>query len=1046
MLPEEFYSNNAIRTYEKLYLKRNENDDIVENISQCHQRISNFLAEDEFEEYQFQRLLDEQKFRPNTPCMANAGIKNDSILHACFVKNLSDDMDSIIEMWTTASKIYEGGGGMGVPITNLRREGSPLSSGGQASGPLSYLDVIESISHTIKSGGKQRRAANKVDFRYDHPDVFKLINCKRDKQSYKTMNMSVAVDDSFMHKVSVFVHTEGLSSTTVNVIDPNEGNIETYAVKDIWNNIINSAWECADPGLFFLTETNKDNPLQETLGNIECTNPCFPGDTKVWTVYGPKTFKELADKGEDIPVLSQNSEGFLEVKTMRNPRLSRRRKQNLIRIHFDDSEYQDCTPDHSWYVRTKEGIKKVQAKDLKSGDSISSVYRYNANQRKRKRLTNGIEDPLQHHVHVAWKEGRRPEYPFEHCHHKDNNITNDVPDNLEILSASEHNAMNMFGKDNPTCKYGSPIKGKGYLIEGNKNPHYYHHITKEMILNLKEQGFNKKQICEKLDCSKKVIRNRLNEPNNHKVACIEHLSEKKFVYNGTVDDNHNFFIHIGDDDGVLVANCSEVPLSPDSACDLGHFNLIAYSDENGDIDWDLFINDIYWAVLFLNRMIDKSAYPSSKFEENMKKFRPIGLGLMGFADLLYKRGIRYGSEDSIDLLGVLTRTLTENAFACSSQLVEQGKIPSLAENLTIADTNKFNEIINSYTPNTNINNLPGNCTVTCLAPTGSTAMSADCSYAFEPIFGLIWIKQMDGGETMEFLNPYFEKALNEKGYHSNFKNLLFQDIKKNKGSIQGLDYLPDDLKEIFVTAHDISNEERIQMQSEAQKHITMAISSTVNLPNNATPEDIGDVYLKAWKAGLKGITVYRDGCLEDQPVNFGGEEKSEEIVETTTHEKKERPKTLYGFTEKMKTGSGDLFLTINEINKSPFEVFATLGKSGRSAAAKAEAIGRLVSLCLRSNVNIQEIVKQLDGIGGDYQIFQNGGLVKSIPDAVAKILKEKYLEGHDTSDNYNEATPTEEANYIDPKTICPECGQPTLRHDAGCRGGLCTSCGYSNCE
>jgi ribonucleoside-diphosphate reductase alpha chain len=238
------------------------------------------------------------------------------------------------------------------------------------------------------------------------------------------------------------------------------------------------------------------------------------------------------------------------------------------------------------------------------------------------------------------------------------------------------------------------------------------------------------------------------------------------------------------------------------------------------------------------------------------------------------------------------------------------------------------------------------------------------------------------------------------------------------------EYYDQEIANIFVVAHDIAPSDRINLQAAAQKYITMAISSTVNLPKESTIEDIEKIYKLAHSKQLKGITVYRDGCLEDQPVNFGKKVKIEN--------KEERPDILNGFTRKIKTGSGHLYLTINELDNKPFEVFATIGKSGRTVSAKAEAIGRLVSLLLRSGASVNEIVKQLEGIGGDYPIFQKGGLIKSIPDAIALVLKDKYLV--QKIDTYIQGD------------ICVQCGKPTLVKMSGCKSGICTECGYSSCS
>ena len=1057
----EGYSENATKAYKNLYLICDENEEPTETIEQCHQRIGNFHGDHPKEKGVFKNILDDQIFRVNTPAMANAGVKRTPILSACFIIGLEDDMDSIIEMWSSAAKVYEGGGGCGIPITNLREENAWIGSGGYASGPISYLHVLQSISDWVKSGGRNRRAANLVSFFYNHPDVFKIATCKSEQGKFNAMNLSMLVDEKFMECISGIVNPSILK---FNYVSPKNEQIKgEFDPFDLWDTVVEQAWDSGDPGLLFYDRINKDNPTP-SLGDIRTTNPCFTGDTKVWTIYGPKTFKELAEEGKDIPVLSQNEEGRLEFKTMHNPRRSRRTKQELVRVHFDDGRYLDCTPDHEWYVRDKnKGVVKIKAKNLKPNQSISSVYRYNANQCGRKRLTNGIEDPLQHHVVVEWKEGRRPEYPFEHCHHIDKDKTNDVPENLKILNASEHNAESMFGEQNPmhgVWDERNPLYKDNF--NGKNNPHYYHHITKEMVLDLRKKGHTQQQMCEKLGCSKKVIKNRLS--NNHKVAYVERLAKKRIVYNGTVEDNHNYFVMAGNDDAVLVANCGEVPEMPWTACVLGHWNLnefLIFDDfyERLEIDWEKFDEHIYWGVLFLNKIIDKTAQPNDKFHEMMQKLRPIGMGFMGLADVLFKLRIPYGSEKAQQFVDNLQHFLTKRAFEWSKYLAENRICPKV--DIPPEDEEYFYEFLEKFgvEPTTTISNTQ----VTCIAPTGSTSISADCSYGFEPHMALVWSKKLsDSDDVMHFFDQEFKDECATRCIP--LTEEVVDRIKKNKGSIKGVNDFPKDMQEVFVTAHDLNWKDRINMQAAAQKWITMSISSTVNLPNNATKEDVANVYRYAWQQGLKGITIFRDGCLDSQPVSFGGEDsKAKDEPTESKPTKRERPEALQGVTHKLKTGSGTLYLTVNELEGEPFEVFAVLGKSGRSGAAKAESLGRMTSLALRSGVSIQDIINQLEGIGGDYQIFQKGMLVKSIPDAIAHILK-KYRDwgNGDPVENVKEMKDEMEVNkgYADETTkenvysvleaanICPSCAQPTLRKDSSCRGGECTNpeCLYSNCS
>jgi ribonucleoside-diphosphate reductase alpha chain len=259
------------------------------------------------------------------------------------------------------------------------------------------------------------------------------------------------------------------------------------------------------------------------------------------------------------------------------------------------------------------------------------------------------------------------------------------------------------------------------------------------------------------------------------------------------------------------------------------------------------------------------------------------------------------------------------------------------------------------------------------------------------------------------------------------------DAIARKGSIKDLDEIPEDVRMLFVTAHDVSSEWHIRMQAAFQKFTDNAVSKTVNLPHDATVEDVKKVYNLAYELGCKGVTIYRDGSKENQVLSFA--RKEEKAESGFMRAVKVRPETLNGFTTKIRTGYGHLYVTVTEYEGQPFEVFATIGKSGRSTTAKTEAIGRLVSLALRAGVTVDKIVNQLKGIGGEYPIFQDGGLVLSIPDAIARVLEKRYM----TDDAVKKNHKTE---YSLMGEKCPECGQ-TVSFEEGCM--MCHFCGFNKC-
>ena len=461
--------------------------------------------------------------------------------------------------------------------------------------------------------------------------------------------------------------------------------------------------------------------------------------------------------------------------------------------------------------------------------------------------------------------------------------------------------------------------------------------------------------------------------------------------------------------------CGEQPLLPMEACNLGSINLAKFVLENGDgptIDFEGLKEVIGSTVRFLDNTIDMSRYPLPEIHEMVHGNRKIGLGVMGFADMLYQLKIPYNSEDALETAETVMRFIQENAHEASQDLAEErGIFPNWEDSIYKDQGIKLR-----------------NATTTTIAPTGTLSIIAGCSSGIEPLFALSFVRNVMDNDKLLEVNPYFEEVANEQRFYS---RELMDEIAK-RGSIRKIKQIPKEVRRVFVTAHDISPEWHIRMQAAYQKYTDNAVSKTVNLPHDATEDDVMKVYNLAYELGCKGVTIYRDGSKENQVLSFSRQEKSDKKFLTAV---KERPDTLEGFTTKMKTGYGHLYVTVTEYDGQPFEVFATIGKSGRSTTAKTEAIGRLTSLALRSGVKVDEIVDQLKGIGGEHPIFQNGGLVLSIPDAIARVLENRYL----SKDGAGRRHKTEHS-LLGEK--CPECGQ-TVSFEEGCI--LCHFCGFNKC-
>jgi ribonucleoside-diphosphate reductase alpha chain len=464
--------------------------------------------------------------------------------------------------------------------------------------------------------------------------------------------------------------------------------------------------------------------------------------------------------------------------------------------------------------------------------------------------------------------------------------------------------------------------------------------------------------------------------------------------------------------------CGEQPLLPLEACNLGSINLAKFviSTEDGPvIDYDGLKEVVWWSVRFLDNTIDMSHYPLPEIDAMVKGNRKIGLGVMGFADMLYQLRIPYDSEEALEAAEEVMRFIQEESHSASRELARERGVFGNFDQSAFRDREGC-----AYR----------NATTTTIAPTGTLSIIAGCSSGIEPLFALSFVRTVMDNDKLLEVNPHFEKIARQKGFYS----AELMDAIAKKGSIRGMEEIPEADRAVFVTAHDIIPEWHIRMQAAFQKYTDNAVSKTVNLPHDATAEDVKKVYDLAYQLKCKGVTIYRDGSKENQVLSFADHDKKAPVSGFMTAVK-ERPETLEGFTTKMMTGMGALYVTVTEYEGRPFEVFATIGKSGRSTTAKTEAIGRLVSLALRSGVQVEKIVEQLKGIGGEHPVFQKDGLVLSIPDAISRVLEKRYMQGKPLKRHGSHR------NSLLGET-CPECGQ-TISFEEGCM--TCHFCGFTKC-
>jgi ribonucleoside-diphosphate reductase alpha chain len=474
--------------------------------------------------------------------------------------------------------------------------------------------------------------------------------------------------------------------------------------------------------------------------------------------------------------------------------------------------------------------------------------------------------------------------------------------------------------------------------------------------------------------------------------------------------------------------CGEQPLLPNEACNLGSVNVSKFAVRQPDgewaVDWAELERVVRLSVRFLDDVIEVNPYPLPVIDDTVKANRRIGLGVMGWADLLFRMGIAYDSQAALDLGDRLMAFIEEKGHDQSVKLAEErGPFPNWAHSI--------------YKTGRPLRNS----TVTTIAPTGTISMIAGCSSGVEPAFAIAFTHKV-GDRVLPFVNYVFEHVARERGFHS---DALMDDVAR-RGVVHGLAGVPEDIQRVFVTAHEVPYEWHVRHQAAFQKSTDNGVSKTINLPNSASIEDVARAYTLAWEAGCLGITVFRDGCKEGV-LHMGTKvaDKREAGAAVTPAVVKPRPRSLGGRTYRVETPLGTAYVVVNENGSGEaFEVFVSVGKAGSDTMAVAEAMGRMISLILRMpspftpTRRVEEIVSQLSGIGGGRPLGFGPQRVLSLPDGIARILAEHL--GHVQAPD---APPGVKSPKLVAGDMCPECGQATFVYEEGCK--KCYGCGFNEC-
>lgn len=899
------------------------------------------LENGEFDEYynnflEYFNIMISKKFIPNSPTLFNAGTRLGQ-LSACFVLDIDDSMESIMETAKEAAIIFKSGGGVGINYSKLRPEGDIVASTtGVASGPVSFMKIIDTVTDVVKQGGK-RRGANMGILEIWHPDIEKFVHAKEIEGILENFNISVMITPEFWEYYE--------KNEDFPLINPRNGKVwGKIDPKKFFSDLAYMAWKTADPGVLFMDNINKRNVMARSKGPIRSTNPCVTGDTLVVTDQGLVRAKDLKD-GMKVFTL----DGWCEIEEVLDNGI-----KDIYEIELENGMRVKATREHK--LLTSNGWKKVE--DIKEGEKIRIVvedvkYEYASplHENFAEFLGYWVADGILNESDYASLHAGKE---LELANHFTNQLSDIAGNSLvatygnqltiyahkkefveQIRKISKMDVSQINNKEIPEIIFKSNKKAQAAFLRGlftangtvydangtvtislsstSKKPLEEVQILLStfgiysIITNEKEEG--------KGDASKQTYKLLIGGRDSYlfmkKIGLVGEKNKKlaKLIKDKKFPKNERDFVsiksikYVGKErvfdikappsytwitNGIYSYDCGEEPLYPYESCNLGSINLYEFVKENDKgetiFDWEDFEKTIRISYRFLDNIIDVNKYPLEKIERQTKAHRKVGLGLMGLADMFFALRIPYNSEEGFKLMKKVAEFLSYYAMDESvNRAIERGVFPDYELSDYKNGELPLEGFYHKEEWTLDWNKLKErimkhgirNIEVTTIAPTGSISMIADTSSSIEPQFALVFEKRVVAGDYF-----YVDKELKKQLIsHGLWNDELLKKISENGGSLQGIDEIPEELKKVFVTALDIPWWDHVRAQAVFQLWITTSISKTINMPSWATPEDVEKAYLLAHKMGCKGVTVYRDGSKSRQVIYIPGEKQKKRIFE-----------------------------------------------------------------------------------------------------------------------------------------------------------------------
>jgi len=840
--------------------------------------------------YYLYRIKEIKKEYVENEKVYNLEVKNDHSyvvnivsVHNCFLLEIQDDMKAILDALKTGGLIYKAGGGVGYYFGHLREKGALINTTkGKTQGPLSFMELFNTLGLVVKQAAV-RDAAALAALPDWHPDVMDFIDSKAyDNSKFTGFNISVTISRKFLRAVENNEIWELKSPSTGEVV-------KKIPAVDMWNKIIQNAHRSAEPGILFVDEANADNPILDE--KLKGTNPCVTGDTLILTKNGPMKMKDIVEKGEDVDVYTLADNGEIVIRTLRNPRMTYKAKQ-IYKVVLYNGQTLRVSEDHKFILA--DGTEKM-AKDLEFGDMLEGrvfkngeVTNYDYTKdlflkspemtRAEKQgyqviVTNLGKVLVRKRCKVCGKKFsvRYHDRDIDICSPAcltEYKLNNKNIDGVSVVLWDKKKTYGTRTLRNDIDKIEAYIEAQLYA---GRPPTYdgEYKFTSDMrevsVVPLHSKSKRNKGFKSFYELRYFV------ETIGLRVERVEPDGIEP-VYNGTVDKTHKYMIGTdGYDTFFVTRNCGEIWLFDKESCNLASINLSNMVDDDGKFNWRKFRSTIRLMIRMLDNVIDMNRFPDYAIYESVRKYRRLGLGVMGYADMLIKMGIKYGSREALRFTHELGKVFLEESVKTSAELAKtRGVFPRWHASVFQKIIDEGREAIDKYKPEGKgiaqykfkremWEKYPfvRNVAVTTVAPCGSISIIAGVSSSIEPIFSFVYTRRMIDIMYVD-VHPLFKELLQKEGIYSDeLIDKVAQEI-----SVQNIVEIPERLRKVLVTTYDVTPEEHVYTQAVWQQYITNSIAKTCNLPASATPSDVEKAYKLAAKHRCKGITVYRESSRE----------------------------------------------------------------------------------------------------------------------------------------------------------------------------------------